>query len=55
MCEEGEACDGWDGIKYAKREIGSNKEYGTDYSMQCLEFPERLGITGNKHSEYKNQ
>ena len=55
VCEEGEACDGWNGIKYVEREIGTNKEYGTDYSMQCLEFPERLGITGNKHSEYKNQ
>ena len=55
VCEEDAVCDGFNGIKYARREIGINKVYGTDYSMQCLEFPERLGVTGNKHSEYKNQ
>ena len=39
-----------DGIKYAERE--TQKTYGKDFELTCLMYPERLGITGNKHSEY---
>ena len=42
-----------DGVIYAAREVGST--YGETFDMHCLSRPDLIGITGNRHSEFKHQ
>ena len=40
------------GVKYAERETG--KSYGSDFEMLCLAKPEKIALTGSKHSGIEN-
>jgi len=40
------------GVAYAEREL--KKQHTTQFTMMCLVKPQHVGITGNKHSDFKH-